>query len=50
MFRVSAGLGSLGVALGLATTFALTANAAPPEGATAQPQAPVVRQKLRPQE
>ncbi|MDA0161434.1 immune inhibitor A [Solirubrobacter ginsenosidimutans] len=42
MFRVGAGLGSLGVALGLATTFALTANAAPPEGATAQPQAPVV--------
>src|SRR4051794_26173354 len=42
MFRVGAGLTSLGVALGLATTFALTANAAPPEGATAQPQAPVV--------
>ena len=39
MFRVWTGLGSLGVALGLATTFALTANAAPPEGATAQPQA-----------
>ena len=32
MFKVGAGLGSLGVALGLATTFALTANAAPPDG------------------
>ena len=42
MFKVATGLGSLGVAVGLAATFALTASAAPPEGTTAQPPAPAV--------
>ena len=37
MFKVGAGLGSLGVALGLATAFAFTADAAPPETATTAP-------------
>jgi len=34
MFKVGAGLGGLGVALGLATAFAFTADAAPPETPT----------------
>ena len=39
MRKVGAGLGSLAIALGLATTFALSAGAAPPEGADARPVA-----------
>jgi immune inhibitor A len=37
MRKVGAGLGSLALAAGLATTFALSAGAAPPDGATAAP-------------
>ena len=37
MRRVATGLGSLVVAAGLTTTFALSAGAAPPDGAKVQP-------------
>src|SRR5690349_15775420 len=42
MRRVTAGLGSLALAAGLATTVAVSAPAAPPVGATGQPRGAVV--------
>jgi immune inhibitor A len=42
MWRAVAGLGSLAVAAGLTTTFALSADAAPPSGAAGQPNRVVV--------
>jgi immune inhibitor A len=50
MFKAQAGLASLGVALGLATTFAFTANAAPPAGTTGQPQGATVDDLPNPEE
>jgi hypothetical protein len=41
MRRVTAGLGSLVAVAGLATTFALSAGAAPPEQSRFQPARPV---------
>jgi immune inhibitor A len=50
MSKLGAGLGSLGVALGLATAFTVSADAAPPAGTTSQPQAPVVDNLPNPEE
>src|SRR3954454_4851085 len=50
MSKLGAGLGSLGVALGLATAFTVSADAAPPAGTTSQPQAPVVDDLPNPEE
>ena len=47
MRRVRAGLGGLALAAGLTTTFALSAGAAPPDGATAQAR---TRRRRRPAE
>ena len=50
MSKFGAGLGSLGVALGLATAFAFTADAAPPAGTAGQPQGQVSDDLPNPEE
>ena len=50
MSKFGVGLGSLGVALGLATAFAFTADAAPPAGTAGQPQGQVSDDLPNPEE